>query len=930
MNRNKIAIIFILFFASFCSGADTIINAFNSGEMSPLLEGRTDIEKYYSGCRTLENFLVMSYGGITRRPGTYYIASAKNSDEACRLIPFEYSSEQAYIIEIGDEYMRFYKDGGQILDANSNTYEISTPYDTDNGTDLFEMQYIQSADVMYIVHPNYAPRKLTRTAHASWTLTEIDFERGPFLNENTTSTTITPVGYKIDDVNTTNEVFTIGGDGNLASYFSAGENFLVGDSTGNDDVWTVSSVAYSDPNFDITVTGDVTDSTADGNIIVVDGAVTLTASAATFNSNHIGALWQITHTIAGDSASGSFTADGNSSSVAVYLNQKYDFSTHGTWKGTVKLQRSYDGGTIWKDVKPVHYENDGNITYSEEETVDDALYRLRMESYSSGTCNYNLTSRSHDLDGVVEITAVASTTSATATVESMIGDTSATKYWSEGAWSPDEGYPSCVAFYENKIVYAGNKNSPQTMWFSVSDDWDNFLAGTDDDSAMEYTLAADKVNVIRWLAPQDWLLVGTMGGEWKIGSGSSEEPLTPTAVVCKKQSNYGSANIQSVMINNVILFIQRQARKIRELVYSFEQDSWVAPDMTILSEHITDSGIKQVALQKTPDPILWCVRNDGNMPTMTYQREQEVVGWSLQTTDGDFESVAVIPGDDEDEVWVSVKRNINNSDVRYIEQFQPRDWGTAQRDAFFVDCGLSYDGGAEVDITNIIKASPAVVTAVSHGFSDGNQVRISDVVGMTEVNKKVYSVGTIATNTFELRDKTDAVDINSNSFTTYVSGGVAETQENTFSTLSHLQNESVVVVGDGGYVGTETVKSSKVILDDYYNTVHIGLNYTSKLKPMRLEIPGRNIQGKTLRTTEVMVRFYKSLGCDVGSSWSDYDSFVFRDANSPLEAVTPLYTGDKTIKFDADYETSGDIFIQQQKPLPLTIMCIVPTFEVYK
>ena len=223
--------------------------------------------------------------------------------------------------------------GGQILDSNSDPYQITTPYDT-NTMNLFELQFVQSADIMYIVHGDYMPRKLTRTAHTSWTLTEADFERGPFLDLND------------------------------------------GDET-------------------ITITGNTT----------VGSSVTLDYSGETlWDANHEGALWQLTHTIESNSVAGSFTDTNDSNSITLYVGQKYDFSTHGTWSGTITLQRSYDSGSTWKTVLPVHYEDDGNIQYTESEQVDDAIYRLTMD-YTSGTCKYSLVTRSYDLDGVVEITA---------------------------------------------------------------------------------------------------------------------------------------------------------------------------------------------------------------------------------------------------------------------------------------------------------------------------------------------------------------------------------------------------------------------------------------------------------------------------------------------------------------------------------------------
>lgn len=750
---------------------------------------------------------------------------------------------------------------GQIMDANdaNNAYYIATPYD---GNEIANLQYVQSADVMYFVDGTDPVYKLSRTSHADWTMTEVNFTRGPFKAENLTTTTI-------------------------------------------------------EPN-------------------ATTGSITLNASStAMWDANHIGALWQITHTIGANSVNASFAADGNSSSVTVLLDQYFDFSTHSVapnWTGTVILQKSYDNGTTWKDVIPVHYENDGNIQYSEKEIVADAIYRVHMESWSSGTCNYSLIARSFDVHGVVKITQLTDANTVTATVINTLGGTSATKYWAEGAWSIDEGYPQAIAFYEERLVFAATKNQPQTIWCSETDNWESFNAGTNDTSALVFTIASDQLDSIRWMISQNCLLVGTASGEWKLSAAEgADAPMNPANIMAKRQSSYGSARIQPKIMNNVVLFVQRMAKKIRELVYSYELDTWIAPDLTVLSEHITGSGITEMAFQKTPDPILWCVRSDGTLSTMTYNREQEVVAWSRQITDGEFESVAIIPGDGEDEVWVVVKRTIDGSTVRYIEQFQPRDWGTDDKDIFFVDSGLTFDGGAAVTITGISQANPCVVTAVGHGETDGNQIRISGVSGMTQVNGKVYTVHTVVdVNSFQIRDKTDAVDINSVAFTTYISGGSVEQVENNFTTLGHLEGETVAVIADGSYYGTEVVDNNTITLDDYYNKVHAGLNYTAKLLPQRLEIPGARTEGRTKRVTAVTVRFYDTLACKIGNSWTNWDNVVFSESTDPNDTATPLFNGDRKIDFGGDYDTAGNIYIQNDLPVPCTVLCVIPELEVYR
>ena len=169
------------------------INSFVSGEFSAKLDGRTDFEKYNSGCKTLENMLVHPQGAAARRVGTQHIASVKTAANKTRLIPFEFSTTQTYILEFGNQYIRFYKDKGQILSSGS-AYEISTPYLT---AELFEIKFAQSADVMYLVHPNHEAMKLSRTDHTAWSLDQVEFTNGPYLPINTTTTTLTPASASV-------------------------------------------------------------------------------------------------------------------------------------------------------------------------------------------------------------------------------------------------------------------------------------------------------------------------------------------------------------------------------------------------------------------------------------------------------------------------------------------------------------------------------------------------------------------------------------------------------------------------------------------------------------------------------------------------------------------------------------------------------------
>ncbi len=581
--------------------------AFNAGELSPLLDVRSDVSQHQSGCRTLENFLVKPHGAAERRPGTLFCAAAKYPDKAVRLIPFSFGEDDSYILEFGDGYLRFFRDGA-LLQSSGVPYELASPY---LAADLERIKHVQSADILFLVHPDHAPRQLRRYAETNWTLEEFDFKFPPFLDPNVEDTTLTP-------------------------------------------------------------------SAASGDI-------TITASAAVFEAGHVGSWFDLVHIRENSKISGSFTAVGNSATMPV--RGSYNLITRGTWTGTIQLQRSTDNGGSWLDLYSRSSKNDWNCDLVREEKEDNAIYRVRMDDYTSGTCTYEFRNDNYYTHGLVRITAVNSPTVAQGTVRGTLGAATATREWHEGAWGVKNGYPCCITFHEERLLFGGSGKQPQTIWGSRTGEWDVFRTGDIDDDAICYTLVSDSINRIQWMVSHDVLMVGTLSGEFAGRGKSSDEPMTPSAISFKPRSNYGSGRLAAFLAGDVVLCFQRNCRKLRELAYSYEKDGYVSPDLTMLADHITGSGIVATALVQQPDTILWCVRADGVLVGLTYERDQQVVGWHRHTTQGRFESVAAIPGAHGDEVYVAVRRVVNGTAVRYIERFAPRDWSWIG-DAVYMDCAI--------------------------------------------------------------------------------------------------------------------------------------------------------------------------------------------------------------------------------------------------
>jgi hypothetical protein len=811
-----------------------ILTSFNAGELSPQLYGRVDVEKYVAGCRKMENFVPLVHGPARRRPGSYFVAEVKTSSKKVRTIPFEFSITQAYVLEFGDQYIRFYKDQGRI-ETGGAAYEIASPY---LEADLPGLKFAQDADTMYIVHPLYATRKLTRTGHTSWTLSLVEFHNGPYLDEQ--------------DWNITGNDLIVNGSMEADSNWSS-----VGTPTANER----SSEKYSEGGYSRKF---AVDATAEG--IQSDTFTTVAGKCyrLTFKVYTAAGALKVNLTY-GD---GSIDVDGLSlyavpasawteytlffrepaGGAGARIGFTSGWLSSGTWYIDEVSVHEIEGACVWFNAR-----KGTSVTMSASSALFEAghvgsFWRIRHPFKTHDT------SIGPEEEGFVRITAVNSSTSATVEVMSELRDTAKTPYFSEGAFSPKRGYPAAIALHKECMWLANTVDYPQTLWRSRVGSYEDFSPGTDADNGFSYTLSSEKVNAITWIAPVTHLIVGTNNGEWTIEPPDSNKPLSPTNVEANQQSAYGCAEISPINLRNVVLFMQRlglpqnYGEVARELSYRYDLDGYVARNLTLLAEHITKGGVVEWAYMSSPFPIVWAARADGTLLGMTYEKDQEVYAWHRHPTDGAVESVAVIPGAFQDELWMVVRRTINGVTKRYIEFLTEFDWGSDQEDCFFVDCGLTYDG------------APAT----------------------------------------------------------------------TISGLDHLVGETVQILADGALVPDQVVAAGGTItLETAASVVQAGLKFISDLEPMDLEagaIEG-TAQGKKKRIHEVGIKLYQT-GCGmVGPDASNLDEIITRNMNDPLGSPPPLFTGDYDIPFQGGYTTAGRILIRQDKPLPMTVLCLMPRLD---
>ena len=759
---------------------------FTGGELSPRLDGRTDLTKYSSSCSTLENLVVYPHGSAARRPGSTFIAEVKTSSAKTRLIPFEFSTTQTYMLEFGNQYMRVYKDKGQVLDSGS-AFEISTPYLT---AELFDIKFAQSADVMYITHPSHPVKKLSRTGHTSWTLVSCSFTKGPMQDANITTTTLNP---------------------------------------GQSAVGT--------------------------GVSLVASAVTGINGGSGFQSTDVGRF--------------------------VFLNSGY-----------------------------------------------------------------------------AKITAVADTTNATIEILTALSSASATADWRLGAFSDTTGHPSCVTFFEQRLVFAGTTEQPQTVFFSKSGDYENMdanIGGTvADDDAIIYTIASNQVNAIRFMTATRTLIIGTAGGEFTVSGGSVDTAITPTNILIKKQSNHGSANVDAIAVGNATLFLQRAKRKIRELAYNFDVDGYIAPDMTILAEHISEGGLTQLAYQQEPNQLVYAVRGDGELVALTYQREQQVTAWHRHIFGGRF-GTATITVTDFANIANGTRIVLTKSDGTTTTftsatsatsgkfHTTSSDNQTATNIKTLIDADSDFTATVSTNVVTIKETSPLSTGFLTITSLDDN-VRLAktdegkavcESVAVIPTDDTEYEVYVIVKrtingstkryveclNVFDF-DQTDNTSFNFLDSQLSYSGSAVRT----ISGLDHLEGQTVSILADGATHPDKTVSSGEITLDRSARNVKVGLAYTSLLQTMRLNAGSQNgtSQGKTKRIYDITVRMFETIGVEVGPNLNDMERIPFRSSADLMDEGIPPFTGDKEVEFRGNYETDGFIFVRQTQPLPFTILSLYP------
>jgi hypothetical protein len=535
-------------------------------------------------------------------------------------------------------------------------------------------------------------------------------------------------------------------------------------------------------------------------------------------------------------------------------------------------------------------------------------------------------------DGFVNITGFTSTTIVTGTVEDVSLGTgpAATTEWSQSSWSDEEGWPATITFHERRAWYARTDTQPQTEWASKPFIYDDFTAGANEDDALVVTLNTELANDIKWLSSGTTLATGTFGGEFITSSGTNGISLTPANVNSIRQTGWGSRNIQPKKIGNFTYYVQRGGRKIRELFYYWDLDTYKSVDMTIISEHITKSGVEEIAYQQNPDSTLWCVLGDGRMVAFVREDDQQIQAWTPQVTDGSFESVAAIPSNEGpyDEVWTIVNRTIDGSSVRYIERFADPIVPDRQEDCFYVDSGLSFNA---YDLTSSVTLTLSATTGTGvTATASGSYFNAGDVgQRIRAINEDGDFVGELLITTFTSVTVVEGDVTFDFDSTTYGTNewGLSVTD---VSGLDHLEGKEVSILADAAVQTSQTVSTGSITMEEDAFEMAIGLPYQSRVHTLSIEAGSATgtAQGKRKRIYQLGLNVYKTLGIKVGSNDNNLFLVNLRSPSTLMGTAEPLVSGIiPNLRSPGGWTWEAEVLIVQDEPYPMHILDIIPILD---
>ena len=846
--------------------------AFTGGEISVEVASRVDLDKYQLALLMAENAIIRPYGPVYKRPGSIYAGRMKYDDRDAILVRFDYSVDVSYLLEIGDKYIRIWRDAVRL------PVELETPFSVD---DLPNIRVAQSVDVMYICSGAHPVQKLSRYSESDWRISDIAWTRTAYGDINSDeAATIEPSGRDGNiEITAGEDIFNADrvGDTMKIEQYVNGETVSASAGANNNSYTTQGISASSGTvckikktgagNCNVTVNGyfsykrpfshvrgykwvDIWSKSGAGDW---EDSKTLPSSIDDGRYENVFALRvdgiqgepKIEISLSNGYKREFLLDDKSVYTRSVIVGKTWKIITHGTWSGQIVVQQSKDDGNTWVDLRTYTSTNDYNPTESGD--VDEySLLRVRAR-ITGGTCNADLSAYPYRHEGYVTITGVTDAKHASAKVDKILGGLEATADWYWGAWSKINGYPRCAAFFQDRLCFGGCRKYPQRLWMSRSGDYENFgvekESGTvTDDSAITADLLSRQSYSICHMDVGNDLVVFTDGNTWTVAGG---ETVKPTNITPRNQENYGCNNVPPLRVGNRIVYVQRRGSIVRDTGYSYQSDGYIGNDLTLLAKHLVRGrNIVSAAYAQEPDSLLYFVTDDGLMLCLTYVADQKVYAWSHFVTDGKYKAVCAANHGNNDRIYAVVERRIDGKSVRCLEYFAPLVESDAEQDYTMMDAAVR---------------------------------------AKYQAPQKELPAGDV------------------------------------------LLGKDVVVMADGYFF--EGVKmAADAHIPEAARNIMVGLPYTMTLEQPNWDAGNTDtgtVQGRKKVVTNAILRLTKSYGGRAGQNAHNMDKIIY-DAEAMETDNNVLYTGDKKITLPAGgYDTDGRTCIVHDTPYPFSLSAII-------
>lgn len=892
--------------------------SFAGGEISPSLHARVDVVKYTTGLKTCRNFYVKRSGGVDSRPGTEFICEVKDSTKRVRLVEFVFNSDQTYVLEFGDFYVRFIRNGVQIEVSGVAAYSAVTTYAlgdlvVDGGInyyskvssnlantpatsptqwyalvgDIFEIpspysaaeaqaiNFVQSADVVVITHQSHPVYELRRTAHTGWTLPQVTFR--PSIEPPT-------------------NLAVSGGAGTVAYWVVTSiKADTFEESLPTDEIGASSDGSGGSPK---TLTWNAVDGAGEYNIYKKINGV----------YGFVGVAGGTSFADEGIEPDSTDTPPKSANPFAVTPIETSSIGAAGTGYvvGNILtvVQSGGSNGKIYVD----SIGGGGSV----------ATYHIYDNGSGYSVANGLSTTGGSGTGFTLNITKVSTL-----------------------------NFPATAGYYQQRLGFANTLAKPEFCILSKTGFFRNLTksAPLQDDDAVEFTMTGRRVNQVRQLVDIGSLILLTSEAEW-LAQGDAAGIIRPGEINLKTQSYNGSSTLRPILINDNALYLQARGTVVRDLFATIEATGnigYKGTDLTIFADHLfTLYSISDWAYCQTPNSLVWAVRSDGALLGFTYLREHQIWAWHRHDTDGLFENVASIPEGIEDFPYFVVNRTINGTTKRYIERMVTRKIDNIV-DFLGMDCSLSFDGRNTGATTMTLTGSgwaytdTLVLTASVSFFvigDIGNQIQITGPDG-TFIRCTIvgYTSGTVVA---VKPNKNVPVSMQAVPLTTW-----AKAVDN-LSGLGHLEGKEVSVFGDGFVVASPnnrnienvlTVTAGSIALDKPYAVIHVGLPFLPDVETLNIDTAqGETLVDKKKIVSNVTLFVEKTRGVWVGARPPSDDN------DNPLEGLeeykarndenyddpVALRSGEIEIKNRPEWNSNGRVFIRQVDPLPLTLLAVMP------